>query len=49
MFNEFDEITREIYKKYKPALRYIGVSYFPFKLGIIKSKEKAVIYIPSDF
>ncbi len=25
MFNDFDEITREIYKKYKPALKYIGV------------------------
>ena len=25
------------------------LSYFPFKLGIMKSKEKAVIYIPSDF
>ncbi len=27
MFNDFDEITRAIYKKYKPALRYIGVDF----------------------
>lgn len=27
MFEEFDEITKEIYRKYKPALKYIGVDF----------------------
>ena len=27
MFNELDEISQEIYKKYKPALRSIGVDF----------------------
>ena len=27
MFNELDETAREIYKKYKPALKYIGIDF----------------------
>ncbi len=27
MFDELDEITKEIYRRYKPALKYIGVDF----------------------